>query len=73
MRWRRRGPSAFFGERGRYRISKNWKCGNPSIPEYALYSLFILARHILMHDHGHIYRMEERWLTRDAYLTKLEG
>ena len=40
-------------------------------PEYTQYSLYILARHILMHDHWHMYRMEELWLTRDAYLTKL--
>ncbi len=40
-------------------------------PEYAQYSLYILVRHILMHDHWHMYRMEELWLTRDAYLTKL--
>ncbi len=43
-----------------------------SHPEYAQYSLYILARHILMHDHWHMYRMEELWLTGDAYLTKLE-
>jgi len=43
-----------------------------SHPEYEHYSLYILARHILMHDHWHMYRMEELWLTRDAYLTKLE-
>jgi uncharacterized damage-inducible protein DinB len=41
-------------------------------PEYELYSLYILVRHILMHDHWHMYRIEELWLTRDAYLTKLE-
>ena len=41
-------------------------------PEYELYSLHILTRHILMHDHWHMYRMEELWLTRDAYLTRLE-
>ena len=41
-------------------------------PEYEAYSLYILTRHILMHDHWHMYRMEELWLTRDAYLTKLE-
>ena len=40
-----------------------------SHPEYALYSFYILTRHILMHDHWHMYRMEELWLTRDAYLT----
>jgi len=38
-------------------------------PEYEQYSLIILARHILMHDHWHMYRMEELWLTRDQYLT----
>lgn len=43
-----------------------------SHPEYEHYSLYILVRHILMHDHWHMYRMEELWLTRDAYLTKLE-
>ena len=43
-----------------------------SHPEYKHYSLYILVRHILMHDHWHMYRMEELWLTRDAYLTKLE-
>ena len=40
-------------------------------PEYEQYSLYILARHVLMHDHWHMYRMEELWLTRDAYLTRL--
>jgi uncharacterized damage-inducible protein DinB len=42
-----------------------------SHPEYERYSLYILARHILMHDHWHMYRMEELWLTRDAYLANL--
>ena len=41
-------------------------------PEYDRYSLVILVRHILMHDYWHMYRMEELWLTRDAYLTRLE-
>jgi len=41
-------------------------------PEYDLYSLYILTRHILMHDYWHMYRMEELWLTKDAYLTRLE-
>lgn len=41
-------------------------------PEYEHYSLYILVRHILMHDYWHMYRMEELWLSRDAYLTKLE-
>ena len=41
-------------------------------PEYEIYSFYILVRHTLMHDHWHMYRMEELWLTRDAYLTRLE-
>lgn len=38
-------------------------------PEYEQYGLYILARHILMHDHWHMYRMEELWLTKDTYFT----
>jgi uncharacterized damage-inducible protein DinB len=41
-------------------------------PEYAQYSFYILVRHILMHDHWHMYRMEELWLTRDEFLTELQ-
>ncbi|MEJ2638652.1 MAG: DinB family protein [Desulfosarcinaceae bacterium] len=41
-------------------------------PEYEVYTLTILTRHVLMHDHWHMYRMEELWLTRDAYLTTVE-
>jgi len=40
--------------------------------EYENYSLYILTRHTLMHDYWHMYRIEELWLTKDAYLTKLE-
>ena len=40
-------------------------------PEYENYSLYILTRHTLMHDFWHMYRIEELWITRDAYLTKL--
>jgi len=40
-------------------------------PEYGNYSLYILTRHTLMHDYWHMYRIEELWLTRDAYLTRL--
>ena len=39
-------------------------------PEYEAYSFIILTRHVLLHDYWHMYRMEELWLTRDAYLTK---
>ncbi len=42
-------------------------------PEYAKYGMAILARHILMHDHWHMYRVEELWLTHDEFLTNLEG
>ena len=37
-------------------------------PEYDQYGLYLLARHMLMHDHWHMYRIEELWLTRDAWL-----
>jgi uncharacterized damage-inducible protein DinB len=40
-------------------------------PEYETYSLYILTRHVLMHDYWHMYRMEELWLTRDTYMTRL--
>lgn len=43
-----------------------------SHPEYDQYSFSILTRHVLMHDHWHMYRIEELWLTKDAYLTRLE-
>lgn len=41
-------------------------------PEFDLYSFTILARHTLMHDYWHMYRMEELWLTKDAFLTIVE-
>ena len=41
-------------------------------PEYDRYTPYILARHLLMHDHWHMYRIEELWLTKDAYLTTME-
>lgn len=36
--------------------------------EYTEYSAYILLRHTLMHDHFHLYRIEELWLTRDEFL-----
>jgi hypothetical protein len=39
-----------------------------SHPEYSRYTPYILARHVLMHDHWHMYRIEELWLTTDEYL-----
>ena len=35
--------------------------------EYDQYSFYILTRHVLMHDHWHMYRMEELWYAKDAY------
>jgi len=51
--------------------STTWK-KTATHPEYESYSLYILTRHVLMHDYWHMYRMEELWLTRDAFLTRLE-
>lgn len=39
-------------------------------PEYKEYTPYILLRHILMHDHLHMYRIEELWITNDEYLRK---
>ena len=40
-----------------------------SHPEYSRYTPYIFVRHVLMHDHCHMYRIEELWLTTDEYLT----
>lgn len=40
-------------------------------PEYQQYTPEILLRHLLMHDHFHMYRIEELWLTKDAFLRKV--
>lgn len=42
-----------------------------SHPEYTLYTFEILVRHILLHDGFHMYRIEELWLAKDAYLTEM--
>ena len=36
--------------------------------EYIEYTPYIMLRHILMHDHFHMYRIEELWLTTDEFL-----
>ena len=36
--------------------------------EYIEYNALILLRHTLMHDHFHMYRIEELWLTKDEFL-----
>ncbi len=64
-----------FSEQRKQQV-KMLECCTPEIwqktathPEYEPYGLYILARHIVMHDHWHMYRMEELWLTTDAYFT----
>ena len=37
-------------------------------PEYTQYGSYILLRHTLMHDHFHMYRIEELGFTRQEYL-----
>lgn len=39
-------------------------------PEYVIFTPYIMLRHRLMHDHLHMYRIEELWLTKDQYLRK---
>ena len=34
-------------------------------PEYIRFTPYIMLRHRLMHDHLHLYRIEELWLTRN--------
>jgi len=33
-------------------------------PEYDEYTPYIMARHVLLHDNVHMYRIEELWLTK---------
>ena len=40
-------------------------------PEYHIYTPYIMLRHRLMHDHFHMYRIEELWLTNEEYLKKI--
>lgn len=40
---------------------------NAEHPEYFEYNPYILLRHVLMHDHFHMYRIEELWLTKDEF------
>lgn len=41
-------------------------------PEYERYSPMILVRHMAMHDHWHMYRIEELWITKDEFLTEVQ-
>ncbi len=40
-------------------------------PEYVCFTPLIMLRHRLFHDHLHMYRIEELWLTRGQYLGNL--
>lgn len=40
-------------------------------PEYQNYTPYIMLRHRLLHDHFHMYRIEELWLTKEEYLGKI--
>lgn len=37
-------------------------------PRYKVLTPFIFLRHVMMHDHFHMYRIEELWITRNEYL-----
>lgn len=41
-----------------------------SHPEYRQISALLWVRHVMMHDHFHMYRIEELWLTMPDYLRK---
>lgn len=43
---------------------KDWR-KQAKHPEYILYTPYIMARHLLLHDNTHMYRIEELWLTRE--------
>ena len=40
-------------------------------PEYSRINPLLWLRHVMMHDHFHMYRIEELWLTTTAYLRKV--
>lgn len=37
-------------------------------PRYREFTPYIFLRHVMMHDHFHMYRIEELWISRDEYL-----
>lgn len=37
-------------------------------PEYEPFNPYIFLRHVMMHDHFHMYRIEELWLTNQEFL-----
>lgn len=46
---------------------KDWK-KEASHPEYKLYTAEILLRHLLLHDGLHMFRVQQLWLTKEAFL-----
>lgn len=48
---------------------KNWS-NEARHPEYIRFNPLISLRHVMMHDHLHMYRIEELWLTVDDFLRK---
>jgi len=42
-------------------------------PEYTKYSLEILVRHTLLHDHFHMARMEQLWIMKEEYILPLDS
>lgn len=42
-----------------------------SHPEYHQYSMGVLLHHMVFHEHWHLYRIEELWLTKDEFLTEM--
>lgn len=44
-----------------------WK-KEASHPRYGEFTPYIFLRHVMMHDHFHMYRIEALWITRDEYL-----
>ncbi|HKP96702.1 MAG TPA: hypothetical protein VJ385_13175 [Fibrobacteria bacterium] len=53
----RSAPSGVWGKRATH-------------PEYSIYTPEIMVRHIMMHDCLHMYRIEELWITEDAFLPR---
>lgn len=43
---------------------------NATHPQYTEFTPYIFLRHVTMHDHLHMYRMEELWLSKEEYLKK---
>lgn len=39
-------------------------------PEYKKFTAEIFIRHIIMHDHLHMYRIEELWLANEPFINK---